>query len=101
ATSEDELGQLIDRFNEMLAAVQDRDAELEKAKLEAEHANHAKDQFLAVLSHELRTPLTPVMLASEEWEKDPTLARHLRDDLGMIRRNVELEARLIDDLLDL
>src|SRR5439155_24099927 len=71
------------------------------ARAEATRANHAKDQFLAVLSHELRTPLTPVLLAANMLEENPQLPRHLRGELATIRRNVELEARLIDDLLDL
>lgn len=71
------------------------------ARTEAERANSAKDQFLAVLSHELRTPLTPVMLAASMLENDRELPARMRQDLQTIRRNVELEARLIDDLLDL
>ncbi len=70
------------------------------AKQEAEEANQAKDQFLAALSHELRTPLTPVLMAATEMEVDPRLPRVMREHLSMIRRNIELEARLIDDLLD-
>ena len=70
------------------------------AKLEADDANRAKDQFLAMLSHELRTPLTPVLMTASALEGDRTIATDLRDQLGMIRRNIELEARLIDDLLD-
>jgi CheY-like chemotaxis protein/nitrogen-specific signal transduction histidine kinase len=71
------------------------------ARTEAERANSAKDQFLAVLSHELRTPLTPVMLAASILENDRELPERVREDLQTIRRNVQLEARLIDDLLDL
>jgi two-component system CheB/CheR fusion protein len=74
--------------------------ELREAKEEAEAANRAKDQFLATLSHELRTPLTPVLALISGLEGDDRM-RMVADRLAMIRRNVELEARLIDDLLDL
>ena len=68
---------------------------------EAERANAAKDHFLAVLSHELRTPLTPVLAAAGELVGRDDLPADVREDLAMIRRNVELEGRLMDDLLDL
>ncbi|HYO09803.1 MAG TPA: response regulator [Tepidisphaeraceae bacterium] len=74
---------------------------LRKAKEAAEAANNAKDQFLAVLSHELRTPLMPVLTTVQTLELEPTLGEDVREGLSVIRRNVELEARLIDDLLDL
>src|SRR5438067_2428130 len=74
---------------------------LEEAKNEAERANRAKDQFLAALSHELRTPLTPVLMSAAALEHEPGIEPELRRQFGMMRRNVELEARLIDDLLDL
>jgi PAS domain S-box-containing protein len=67
----------------------------------AEAANRAKDAFLAALSHELRTPLTPVLFLAATLERSPDVAPGLREDFAMIRRNIELEARLIDDLLDL
>ena len=81
---------------------------LQTAKLHAERASEAaraasaaKDRFLAVLSHELRTPLTPVLAAVELLEIDRGLSPEQRESLQMIRRNVELESRLIDDLLDI
>jgi PAS domain S-box-containing protein len=75
--------------------------ELQQAKSDAEAANSAKDHFLAVLSHELRTPLTPVLAAVQALEVEPHLSDFVQTFLQIIRRNVELEARLIDDLLDL
>jgi PAS domain S-box-containing protein len=74
---------------------------LREAKTAAEAASRAKDHFLAVLSHELRTPLTPVLAAVTALEGHPELPADLREEVGLIRRNVEVEARLIDDLLDL
>ena len=66
-----------------------------------EAANRAKDHFLATLSHELRTPLTPILAIASSLGADEPLSEGVRNGLEMIRRNVELEARLIDDLLDL
>ena len=77
------------------------ETELKKAKHQAESANRAKDKFLAVLSHELRSPLAPVLALASALEDDAAVPAALREDLSMIRRNVELEVRLIDDLLDL
>ncbi len=85
---------------ELAAQARVRD-ELRRASEAAERANAAKDRFLATLSHELRTPLSPVLLAAAEWATNRDLPEALRDDLAMIHRNVELETRLIDDLLDL
>ena len=75
--------------------------EARQAREEAEAANRAKDRFLAVLSHELRTPLTPVLAEVSAMLEDPATPDSIRSVLEMTRRNVELEARLIDDLLDL
>ena len=71
----------------------------QKAAVEA--ANRTKDNFLAMLSHELRTPLTPVLAALDGLEMLPSQSEESKASLAMIRRNVELESQLIDDLLDL
>ena len=73
----------------------------QEARAEAERANLAKDSFLAMLSHELRTPLTPVLTSVLALEQEQNLSAETCASLQMIHRNVELEARLIDDLLDL
>jgi signal transduction histidine kinase len=73
----------------------------EHARLQAEKESAAKDKFLAMLSHELRTPLTPVLASVFTLEREKDLPETIQESLQLIRRNVELEARLIDDLLDL
>lgn len=75
--------------------------ELHRQKNAAEAANLAKDRFLAALSHELRTPLTPVLMWACATAGDERLDPELREEIRMVCRNIELEARLIDDLLDL
>ena len=74
---------------------------LQEQKAVVEAANRTKDNFLAMLSHELRTPLTPVISALDTLETGPLSAQEATNALAMIRRNVELESQLIDDLLDL
>jgi HAMP domain-containing protein/signal transduction histidine kinase/CheY-like chemotaxis protein len=92
------------RTENLLMQSQSLAVELQKTNLELEEkarSNMAKDQFLAMLSHELRTPLTPVLASALALESETELPREIQESLQMIRRNVELEARLIDDLLDL
>ena len=72
----------------------------QEARLAAEKANRAKDEFLATLSHELRTPLTPilgwtVMLRSGNLDQSGILR-----GLEVIERNVRVQTQLIEDLLD-
>jgi signal transduction histidine kinase len=85
----------------LLAEAQAQNAALLTARAHAERAGAVKDQFLAMVSHELRTSLTPVLSLVSSSLGEPDLAPDLRESLTLIRRNIQLEARLIDDLLDL
>ena len=73
---------------------------LEQQHATLEQANRAKDEFIAMLSHELRTPLTPVLICIDSFQDAPNLPDDIQSAFSMIRRNIKLEARLIDDLLD-
>ena len=82
---------------ELMAALH----ETERARREAEAAVRTKDQFLALLSHELRTPLAPVLFATEMLANCGALPPNMLEAVSMIRRNVQIEAHFIDELLDL
>jgi PAS domain S-box-containing protein len=79
-----------------------RSREFEAGKIAAQKASKAKDDFLAALSHELRTPLTPALAAATYLQDNADkLPPEFAEDIEIIKRNVQLQARLIDDLLDL
>jgi signal transduction histidine kinase len=107
ATEESERRLSMERQRWETEALRQRVAEQEQAtvrehqaRVEAEDANHVKDQFLATLSHELRTPLTAILGWAATLKKkavtDPGIARGLE----AIERNANAQTRLIDDLLD-
>jgi CheY-like chemotaxis protein len=76
---------------------------IENARLykNVQSASAAKDHFLATLSHELRNPLNPVFMRLSLMEENPAMPADALEDIRLIRRNLELETRLIDDLLDM
>ena len=92
-TTEDEVGELVDAFNAMIAEVGRRTAELRDA-------DQRKDEFLATLAHELRNPLAPIRNALEILKlvgHDPEKALKARE---MMERQISQMVRLVDDLLD-
>jgi signal transduction histidine kinase len=103
----DHLERLVPAVRRALRETEDRIARqqaeqsVREARDQAQAANRAKDNFLAILSHELRTPLTPSLTTLQMLETDPSLPQEFHEHVEMVRRNVELEVRLIDDLLDL
>ncbi len=72
----------------------------EAAKEKAETASKAKDRILQVLSHELRTPLMPILFSSSMLLEDSNVPESVREHLFVIRKNATIEARLIEDLID-
>ena len=93
-TTSDEIGELVDAFNAMLAEIGRRSAALRAA-------DQRKDEFLATLAHELRNPLAPIRNALEILRlagDDPVKAARARE---MMQRQVAQMVRLVDDLIDL
>lgn len=71
------------------------------ARLEAERANHLKDEFLATLSHELRTPLNAIFGWTQLLKESLTEVETVEEGIGAIERNVRVQTQLIEDLLDM
>jgi signal transduction histidine kinase/CheY-like chemotaxis protein len=101
--SEDEVGALIDSFNEMLTQIQKRDTELQEARVISERANQAKSSFLSFMSHELRTPLTSIIGFSEMLITDIQAEgrREWAEDLRRVHDSGRYLLELINDILDI
>jgi signal transduction histidine kinase len=99
--SRDELGDLTDTFNEMLARIQQQDIDLKASRAEAESASRMKDEFLATLSHELRTPMTPIMGWAQILRRIAAGSPQVLQAAEVIERNALAQTRIIDDLLDM
>lgn len=99
-TSDDSIEGVVVTFVD-ISHTKEAEQEAQRAAMAAHEATAAKDEFLARLSHELRTPLQPALLGVSGFAGRDDLPRDVSETLEAVRRNIEIEIRLIDDLLDL
>jgi signal transduction histidine kinase len=95
--TEEQLREAQERLEER---VEERTAQLTRANEELQKADRLKDEFLATMSHELRTPLTPIIGWAHIMQERELQPEQIREGVEIIRRNAELEARIVDVVLD-
>ncbi len=86
--------------NAQARALKEAIAAAEKARIEAESANHAKTDFLAVMSHELRTPLTSISGFTDLLTRTGKLTRQQRRYVELVRTANAALITIVNDILD-